>query len=77
MALELLTLELFLAQKRDQIDTVECKWNSLDFDPAALKVFRSYYPKGNNYLVCPLMDKPYVKRYGSLIVTICAPQEIK
>ncbi|MCB9757906.1 MAG: ATP-binding protein [Candidatus Omnitrophica bacterium] len=70
-------IDFVLAQKRDQIDTVECKWNSLDFDPAALKVFRSYYPKGNNYLVCPLMDKPYVKRYGSLIVTICAPQEIK
>jgi hypothetical protein len=70
-------IDFVLAQKRDQIDIIECKWNPLEFDPAALRVFRSYYPKGKNYLVCPLMDQSYVKRYGSLEVAICAPEEIK
>jgi predicted AAA+ superfamily ATPase len=70
-------IDFVLAQRRDQIDAVECKWNPSEFDPSALRVFRSYYPKGKNYIVCPLMDKSYMKRYGSLTVTICAPEEIK
>ena len=37
----------------------------------------SSYPKGKNYIVCPLMDKSYMKRYGSLRVTIRAPAELK
>ncbi len=70
-------IDFVFTQKRDQIDAVECKWNPSEFDPAALKIFRSFYPKGKNYLVCPLVDKPYIKRYGSLAVTICAPDGIK
>jgi hypothetical protein len=70
-------IDFVLAQRRDHIDAVECKWNPSEFDPSALRVFRSYYPKGKNYIVCPLMDKSYLKRYGSLTVTICAPEEIK
>ena len=70
-------VDFVLARRRDHVDAVECKWNPSEFDPAALRIFRSYYPKGNNYLVCSLMDKSYEKRYGSLTVTICAPDEIK
>ncbi len=70
-------VDFVLARRRDHIDAVECKWNPAEFDPSALRVFRSYYPKGNNYLVSPLMDKSYEKRYGSLTVTICAPDEVK
>lgn len=70
-------IDFVLAQRRDHIDAVECKWNPSEFDPSALRVFRSYYPKGKNYIVCPLMDKSYMKRYGSLTVMICAPEEIK
>ena len=70
-------VDFVLARRRDHVDAVECKWNPSEFDPAALRIFRSYYQKGNNYLVCYLMDKSYEKRYGSLTVTICAPDEIK
>jgi len=70
-------IDFVMARRRDHVDAVECKWNPSEFDPSALRVFRSYYPKGNNYIVCPLMDKLYMKRYGPLTVTICAPDEMQ
>ena len=66
-------VDFVLARRRDQIDTIECKWNPSDFDPSALKVFRSYYPKGKNYLVSPLTGESYLKNFGELTVKICNP----
>ncbi len=66
-------IDFVLTRRRDQVDTIECKWNPSDFDSSSLKVFRSYYPKGNNYLVCPLTGDPYLKNYGDLTVKICSP----
>jgi hypothetical protein len=43
---------------------------------AGLKVFRSYYPKGSNFLVSPSGDPPHVRRYGKLEVTVCTPSEL-
>lgn len=70
-------VDFVLARRRDQIDTVECKWNPSDFDPSALRVFRSYYPKGENYLVSPMSGPAYPKRFGSLTVNICDPSKIQ
>jgi len=55
---------------------VECKWNPSEFDPAALKVFRSYYPKGDNYLVSPVTGEAYLKRFGTLTVRMCDPSGV-
>jgi len=46
------------------------------FDSAALKVFRSCYSKGRNFLVSPSGDPPHVRRYGQLEVTVCTPSEL-
>jgi predicted AAA+ superfamily ATPase len=70
-------VDFVLARRRDQIDTVECKWNPSDFDPSALRVFRSYYPKGGNYLVSPVSGPAYPKRFGSLTVKICDPSKMQ
>jgi len=70
-------VDFVLARRRDQIDTIECKWNPLDFDPSAFKVFRSYYPKGKNYIVCPLIGEAYLKNFGDLTVKICSPTGIE
>ena len=70
-------VDFVLARRRDQVDTVECKWNPSTFDPASLKVFRSYYPKGQNYLVCPLTGPAYSKRFGELSVKICDPSKME
>ncbi len=69
-------LDFVLVRPRDHIDAIECKWNHTDFDPASLKVFRADYPRGKNYLVTPREGPAYVKRFGSLEVTVCSPEGI-
>ena len=66
-------VDFVLARRRDEVDAIECKWNPGAFDGSALKLFRSYYPKGRNYLVTPSGDPAYSRRYGNLEVQICTP----
>ena len=66
-----------MAHGRDVVDAIECKWNSDAFDCAALNIFRSYYPKGRNFLVTPSADAAYVKRYGDVQVTLCTPTQLR
>ena len=66
-----------LAHRRDAVDVIECKWNTAAFDKTALEVFRSYYPKGRNYLVTPSGAPGYAKRIGKLEVRVCTPAELR
>ena len=66
-------VDFILARRRDEVDAVECKWVPGAFDSTALKLFRSYYPKGRNYLVTPSGDPAYTMRYGNLKVRVCTP----
>ena len=66
-------VDFVLAHRRDEVDAIECKWDPGAFDCSALKLFRSYYPKGRNYLVTPSGDRAYDKNYGNLVVRICNP----
>lgn len=70
-------VDFVLARRRDEVDAIECKWNPGAFDSAALKVFRSYYPKGRNYLVTPSGDPAYNQRHGNLLVRVCTPAELQ
>ena len=70
-------VDFVLAHRRDEVDAIECKWDSSAFDGTALRVFRSYYPTGRNYLVTPSTLPPYTKRYGALEVTICPPTPLR
>ena len=69
-------VDFVLARRRDKVDVVECKWNPLDFDPSSLQEFRTHYPKGENYLVCPLTGAAYSKRFKSLTVKVCGPSNV-
>ncbi|MEI7900918.1 MAG: ATP-binding protein [bacterium] len=69
-------VDFVLAHRRDEVEAIECKWDPGAFDPAALKLFRGYYPKGRNYLVTPSGDPAYDKRYGHLDVRVCTPTEL-
>lgn len=66
-------VDFVVARSRDEIDTIECKWNQEQFDPASLKLFRALYPKGNNYLMCPLTVPGYSKRISGMDVYVCNP----
>ena len=69
-------VDFVMVRRRDQVDAIECKWDPGAFDGAGLKVFRSCYPKGHNFLVSPSGDPPHVRRYGQLEVTVCTPSEL-
>ena len=70
-------VDFVLAPRRDEVDAIECKWDPGAFDSSSLKVFRSYYTKGRNYLITPSGDPAYTKRYGQLNVKICTPSDLR
>jgi len=70
-------IDFVLAHRRDSVDTIECKWNPEAFDSSSLKLFRAYYPKGRNYLLTPSGDPGYNKRFGDMLVRVCAPSELR
>ncbi|MBM3883934.1 MAG: ATP-binding protein [Verrucomicrobia bacterium] len=70
-------VDFVLARRREMVDVIECKWNPDAFDARALAVFRSYYPKGRNYLVTPLEGPAYRKRVANLEILVCVPEGIE
>ena len=69
-------VDFLLTRARDTVDAVECKWDAAAFDASSLQLFRSYYPRGANYLVTPQTEPPYMRRFGKLEVTVCHPEGI-
>jgi len=66
-------VDFVIARSRDTVDAIECKWNQEQFDPASLKLFRALYPKGNNYLICPLSAPGYLKKIAGMDIYVCNP----
>lgn len=66
-------VDFVIARSRDKVDAIECKWSPEQFDPAGLRLFRSFYPKGRNYLVCPLTAPGYPRRISNLDIYVCNP----
>lgn len=65
-------IDFILPRNRNRVDAIECKWNPTDFDPSTLRLFRSYYPHGCNYVVSPVTSS-YQRRNGNLEFTVCNP----
>jgi hypothetical protein len=42
-------------------------------DPTSLKIFRSHYPRGANYITSPLGTRGYAKKVAGLDVYVCNP----
>lgn len=70
-------VDFVLAHGRDDVDAIECKWDPASLDSSALKLFRSYYPKGRNYLVTPSGDPAYTRRHGTLTIRVCTPSDLR
>jgi predicted AAA+ superfamily ATPase len=58
------------------VDAYECKVSPDNFDPEGLRVFRSQYPKGRNFVTGPWIDVPYERRYGGLAVRCGTPADL-
>lgn len=48
---------------------IECKWNSKNFDPLNLQVFRKQYPEGKNFVVAHDIDISFKKRFDGVSVS--------
>lgn len=66
-------VDFIIPRTRDEVDAIECKWSPDHFDPSGLKLFRTLYPKGNNYIISPVSDTGYAKRISSIVVWVCNP----
>jgi len=66
-------IDFVIPRSRDAVDTIECKWNVEHFDPAGLKLFRTLYPGGDNYLICPMSEEGYPKKIAGMNVFVCNP----
>lgn len=67
-------IDFVMVRRRDEVDAIECKWNPDQFSSDALKIFRSFYSRGNNYLVCPISVPGYRKRISGLEIQVCNPE---
>lgn len=67
-------IDFVIARSRDQVDAIECKWDQRQFDPAALKVFRSYYPQGRNFILSPISGPNFLKSVAGLELIVCNPE---
>jgi len=70
-------VDFVIPRNRAEVDIIECKWNPKNLDPAAMKVFRSYYPAGNNYLISPISTPGYAKRIAGLEMYVCNPDGLR
>jgi len=67
----------FVVEHRDgRADAVEAKVSPEAFDADALKTFRSLYPRGANYLVCPFVKESYTLRRAGMTVKVCGTSEV-
>ena len=70
-------VDFVIGRGRDEVDAIECKWSSDAFDSIPLRTFRTYYPKGRNYLVTPSAEIGYTKMFSGLEVRICPPSGVE
>ena len=62
-------IDFILIPRRGQPPVaIECKWSSTRYENRNLKKFRHMYPKGENWIVCRDVDRPYSRKYGALQV---------
>ena len=62
---------------REAVDAIECKWNPAAFELRGLGTFRAQYPKGNNYVVCPLNGPGYERVEAGLKISFVSPGELR
>jgi hypothetical protein len=59
-----------------RVEAIEAKINPDALDPAGIKVFRSLYPEGENWEVCPYVRQPYLIRRGSLVFWVSGVEHL-
>jgi predicted AAA+ superfamily ATPase len=61
-------VDFIVSGNRDNVTAIECKANPDKFRPKNLTVFRSIYPRGDNWVLSPGVKTAYKKRFDTLTV---------
>ena len=69
-------IDFIIKAPREKVHTIECKINPDQFDPKTLRVFRSLYPEGDNFLISPRIKQSCKRRYDDLIVNLCSLNDL-
>lgn len=69
-------IDFVLAHRSGSTTAIECKWQAAGFDARNLKVFRSRYPDGDNFVVANDVDVSYVRDYGAVAVRFVSLPEL-
>jgi len=70
-------VDFVIPRGREAVDAIECKWSLDSFETRGLAAFRALYPKGRNYVVCPMSGKGYEQVRGGLQIVFLSPCELR
>jgi len=66
----------FVVPHGSSVDAIECKVDAGRASSESLKVFRSAYPRGRNYVVSPGVDAPYDRSLGGVKVRMLSCRDL-
>lgn len=61
-------VDFVLSGRKRAAAAIECKWSASEFDAANISAFRRLYPKGDNFVVAPDVDRSFSRAYGDIVV---------
>jgi predicted AAA+ superfamily ATPase len=70
-------VDFVIPRGRDAVDALECKWQPDAFETRGLAAFRALYPKGRNYVVCPLSGPAYERAQQGHELVFVSPGELR
>ena len=71
-------VDFVIARRGQPPVAIECKWSASEFDPAAMKIFRTAYPDGPSFVVTADLtaSRPFSRAYGPLRVTFVSLDDL-
>ena len=70
-------VDFVVPRGRDAVDAIECKWKPEAFETRGVGVFREHYPRGRNYVLCPLSGPAYERAQDGLKFAFVSPGELR
>ncbi len=69
-------VDFIIARNKSEPMVIECKWTTADFDPANLKIFRGFYPRGLNFVVASDVKRSYSRNYKDVMVKFVSLEDL-
>jgi predicted AAA+ superfamily ATPase len=69
-------VDFVVRRGRDRVDAIECKINPDKLNPEPIRAFRAIYPKGENFVVSPVVKQSCRIRRRDMVFTVCSTRDI-